>query len=121
MYGESEAWVHSTSFISYPVWVLEDGTYLMKDFDRKYVIRFKPDFTSPYVEESGDLVLLDAGVALKKLEEVRDEVIDQGYEGEYGEFWIRGKIKGCNIPVECEDRMMTKYFQKLISEKRSRK
>jgi uncharacterized protein len=121
MDGEEEAWVHSTSFFPSPIWDLEDGTYLIKDFERQHVIRLKPDFTSPYIEKSNELVQLDAAEALKKLEEVQNEVIEKGYEGEYGTIWVRGKIEGCTLPVECEDRLMTEYFQKLISEKRGRK
>jgi hypothetical protein len=121
MDGEEEAWVHSTSFFPSPIWELEDGTYIIKDLKGQHIIRFYPDFTSPYIESSNELVQLDASETLKKLETVRNEVIDKGYEGEYGNNWVRGKIEGCTLPVECEDRLMTHYFQKLISEKRGRK
>jgi hypothetical protein len=116
MDGEEEAWVHSTSIFPSPIWKLEDGTYLIKDFEKQYIIRFKPNFSSPYIEKNNELILLDAEATLKKLEEVRDEVIRKGYEGDSYETWVRGKIKGCTLPVECEDRVMTGYFHQLISE-----
>jgi len=117
MDGEEEVMVHSTSILPV-VWRLADGTYLIKEFGGATVIRLKDDFISPYVEESDELLDVDARRVFRKYDEVSNDIWKKGICDESRPYWCRGRITGCDTPVECIDIEMTKYFTKLIDQKR---
>ena len=49
--------VHSVNPILYE---LRDGTFLLQDFKSPLIVRFRGDFTSPFIDASDDLALIDA-------------------------------------------------------------
>jgi hypothetical protein len=56
--------------------LLSDGTLLYRASDDPLTIRLRPDFTSPFIDESDDLLMLDADPFLAWVEECRVQAME---------------------------------------------
>ena len=92
-----DARVDALSFVLYP---LKDGTFLAEGSASPFLIRFRPDLTSPYIDAHPDLFLVDSDDV--------DEVVKAGYTEAQG------------FSVQAANDALYKYALKLKAEKAAR-
>ncbi len=111
--------VHSKTILP-ETYELPDGTYIVIEFEGPTIIRLKKDFTSPYIDNSDELLFMDAKKMFKKYDEVFSDVLHSGdRKDKYGFLrWHPEQLEWCNIKIECINIKMTEYFKDLIAKKR---
>ena len=111
---DGTAMIHSTTILP-TFYELPDGTYIVTDSREPTIIRLKKDFTSPYIDSSDELLLVDAKEMFKKYDAVWTDVFG-GTDADYG--WLPEQLDWCHIKIECINIKMTEYFRELIAKKR---
>jgi hypothetical protein len=96
--------------------MLKDGTYIVADMDKSILIRFRQDFSTPYIATNDKLLMFNAEPFIKKIEEffweslkLKPMEVRKLPSGE--KLWI-WPVEGCRIRLECMDRKITSYFYK---------
>ena len=108
--GRREIPVHANTGVPYP-YLLDDGTFLLLCPPEPFVIRFRPDFTSPFIDHSDEFLMVDPALTERLVDEglrtVIRETTEEMKKPDGRKVWI----------VETIDAYATTYLKKILAEK----